>query len=79
MVSDDNIINLVSNVKLDPNTLLERAKDVYTHVVTLGWDETDTLNVRASSNLRNEDVVYLRELAKTIIIAQALAEDDDYE
>ena len=79
MVSDDNIINLVSNVKLDPNTLLERAKDVYTHVVTLGWDETDTLNVRASSNLRNEDVVYLLELAKTIIIAQALAEDDDYE
>lgn len=78
-MSDDNIINLVSNVKLDPNTLLDRAKDVYTHVVTLGWDETDSLNVRASSNLRNEDVVYLLELAKTIIIAQALAEDDDYE
>jgi ribosomal protein S15P/S13E len=77
-MSDDNIIELFEG-ELDADTLLDRAKEVYTHVVTVGWDSESKLNLRATSNLRNEDVVFILELAKNMVLSQSMAEDDDYE
>ena len=74
----DEPIKLVTNDKLlEPDTVLERAKDVFTHVVVLGWDKSETLDVRASSNLSNEQAIYLMELAKHTILQAAIFMEDD--
>jgi len=74
----DEPIKLVTNDKLlEPDTVLERAKDVFTHVVVLGWDKSETLDVRASSNLSNEQAIYLMELAKHTILQAAIFMEED--
>jgi hypothetical protein len=74
----DEPIKLVTNDKLlEPDAVLERAKDVFTHVVVLGWDKSETLDVRASSNLSNEQAIYLMELAKHTILQAAIFMEDD--
>lgn len=74
----DEPIKLVTNDKLlEPDAVLERAKDVFTHVVVLGWDKSETLDVRASSNLSNEQAIYLMELAKHTILQSAIFMEDD--
>jgi hypothetical protein len=74
----DEPIKLVTNDKLlEPDAVLERAKDVFTHVVVLGWDRSETLDVRASSNLSNEQAIYLMELAKHTILQAAIFMEDD--
>lgn len=71
-------IKLVTNDKLlEPDAVLERAKDVFTHVVVLGWDKSETLDVRASSNLSNEQAIYLMELAKHTILQAAIFMEED--
>ena len=77
-MSSDEPIKLVTNDKLlEPDAVLERAKDVFTHVVVLGWDKSETLDVRASSNLSNEQAIYLMELAKHTILQAAIFMEDD--
>ncbi len=77
-MSSDEPIKLVTNNKLlEPDAVLERAKDVFTHVVVLGWDKSETLDVRASSNLSNEQAIYLMELAKHTILQAAIFMEDD--
>jgi hypothetical protein len=74
----DEPIKLVTNDKLlEPDAVLERAKDVFTHVVVLGWDRSETLDVRASSNLSNEQAIYLMELAKHTILQAAIFMEED--
>jgi hypothetical protein len=74
----DEPIKLVTNDKLlEPDAVLERAKDVFTHVVVLGWDKSETLDVRASSNLSNEQAIYLMELAKHTILQAAIFMEED--
>jgi len=74
----DEPIKLVTNGKLlEPDAVLERAKDVFTHVVVLGWDRSETLDVRASSNLSNEQAIYLMELAKHTILQAAIFMEED--
>tara|TARA_R110001606_G_scaffold308809_1_gene455702 strand:+ start:325 stop:555 length:231 start_codon:yes stop_codon:yes gene_type:complete len=74
----DEPIKLVTNDKLlEPDAVLERAKDVFTHVVVLGWDKSETLDVRASSNLSNEQAIYIMELAKHTILQAAIFMEDD--
>lgn len=74
----DEPIKLVTNDKLlEPDAVLERAKDVFTHVVVLGWDKSETLDVRVSSNLSNEQAIYLMELAKHTILQAAIFMEDD--
>jgi len=77
-MSSDEPIKLVTNDKLlEPDAVLERAKDVFTHVVVLGWDKSETLDVRASSNLSNEQAIYLMELAKHTILQAAIFMEED--
>ncbi len=77
-MSSDEPIKLVTNNKLlEPDAVLERAKDVFTHVVVLGWDKSETLDVRASSNLSNEQAIYLMELAKHTILQAAIFMEED--
>ena len=74
----DGPIKLVTTDKmLEPDIVLERAKDVFTHVIVLGWDRSEMLDVRASSNLSNEQTVYLMELAKYAILQAAIFMEDD--
>ena len=74
----DEPIKLVTNDKLlEPDAVLERAKDVFTHVVVLGWDKSETLDVRVSSNLSNEQAIYLMELAKHTILQAAIFMEED--
>lgn len=74
----DELIKLVTHDKLlAPNAVLERAKDVFTHVIVLGWDKSETLDVRASSNLSNEQTIYLMELAKHAILQASMFIEDD--
>ena len=74
----DEPIKLVTNDKLlEPDAVLERAKDVFTHVVVLGWDKSETLDVRASSNLSNEQAIYIMELAKHTILQAAIFMEED--
>ncbi len=76
-MSDEPIKLVTNNKLLEPDAVLERAKDVFTHVVVLGWDKSETLDVRASSNLSNEQAIYLMELAKHTILQAAIFMEDD--
>jgi hypothetical protein len=76
-MSDEPIKLVTNNKLLEPDAVLERAKDVFTHVVVLGWDKSETLDVRASSNLSNEQAIYLMELAKHTILQAAIFMEED--
>lgn len=49
-------------VSLDANTVLEKAKDNYTSVIVVGWDNDGYLDVRSTNNLDQKDCVYISSL-----------------
>ena len=44
---------------LEPDTVLEKAKENYTSVLVIGWDKEGYLDVRSTNNLDQKDCLYL--------------------
>lgn len=49
-------------VTLEPNKVLENAKDNYTSVLVIGWDNEGYLDVRSTNNLDQKDCLYLAQM-----------------
>ena len=49
-------------VSLDANTVLEAAKDNYTSVLVIGWDNEGYLDTRSTNNLDQKDCLYLAQM-----------------
>lgn len=44
---------------IEPDTVLEKAKGVYTSVLIIGWDMDGNLDVRSTTNLNAPDLLFL--------------------
>lgn len=44
---------------LNANTVLDKAKDNYTSVLVIGWDNDGYLDTRSTNNLDQKDCLYL--------------------
>ena len=69
------VVNLFPEVKSDPNSLLENAKDQYNEVLVIGWDKNGSLSARCTSNFKTEEMVYMVELFKNNLLSSTLMEE----
>jgi hypothetical protein len=51
------------NAAVDPNVVLEAAKDQYDSLCIIGWNKDETLDLRASLNINHKDVCWLLNIA----------------
>ncbi len=49
-------------LSLEPDTVLEKAKDNYTSVLVIGWDKEGCLDVRSTNDLNQKDCLYLAQM-----------------
>ena len=49
-------------LSIEPNKVLDEAKDNYTALLVLGWDKEGFFDVRSTNNLDQKDCVYLSNL-----------------
>lgn len=49
-------------ISLDANTVLDKAKDNYTSVLVIGWDNDGYLDTRSTNNLDQKDCLYLAQM-----------------
>ena len=49
-------------ISLEPNKVLDAAKDNYTSVLIIGWDNEGYLDVRSTNNLDQKDCLYLAQM-----------------
>ena len=49
-------------ISLEPDSVLEKAKDNYTSVLIIGWDKDGRLDVRSTNNLDQKDCLYLSQM-----------------
>lgn len=75
-MSDDNIINLyTSNEVAGPDIVIEEAIGVYENVVIIGWNKNEELDVRASLNLSQSDILWLIETFKIRLLNGEYGDD----
>ena len=63
-------------LSIEPNKVLDEAKDNYTSLVVLGWDKEGFLDVRSTNNLDQKDCVYLSNLFTHKILNGDYAPED---
>ena len=69
-MSDDNIISLhTSNDVIGADIVVEEAIGVYENVVIIGWNKEEELEVRASLNLSQSDILWLIETFKARLLS----------
>ena len=69
-MSDDNIISLhTSNDAIGADIVVEEAIGVYENVVIIGWNKEEELEVRASLNLSQSDILWLIETFKARLLS----------
>lgn len=69
-MSDDNIISLhTSNDVIGADIVVEEAIGVYENVVIIGWNKEEELEVRASLNLSQSDILWLVETFKARLLS----------
>lgn len=59
---------------IEPDTVLEKAKGVYTSVLIIGWDTDGVLDVRSTTNLTSADCLFLAS-----IFSRKLLDGDYYD
>ena len=70
----DNVVKLrARDAARDPDNVLEDAMGVYTGVFIMGWNKDGEFEVRATSNLKGKDMLWLLEVFKKGLI------DGDYD
>ena len=69
------VVNLFPEVKSDPDSLLEHAKDQYKEVLVIGWDKNGSLSARCTSNFKTEEMVYMIELFKNNLLTAQMTEE----
>jgi hypothetical protein len=69
-MSDDNIISLhTSNDAIGADIVVEEAIGVYENVVIIGWNKQQELEVRASLNLSQSEILWLIETFKARLLS----------
>ena len=69
-MSDDNIISLhTSNDVIGADIVVEEAIGVYENVVIIGWNKQEELEVRASLNLSQAEILWLIETFKARLLS----------
>jgi hypothetical protein len=63
-------------LSIEPNKVLDEAKDNYTSLVVIGWDKEGFLDVRSTNNLDQKDCVYLSNLFTHKILSGDYAPED---
>lgn len=68
MKDDDDKGNVIkfyhSNAGVNPDSVLEQAVGVYTDVLIIGWDKTESLDVRMNTGMKKKDILWLMEQFK---------------
>jgi hypothetical protein len=69
-MSDDNVISLhTSNDAIGADIVVEEAIGVYENVVIIGWNKQQELEVRASLNLSQSEILWLIETFKARLLS----------
>ena len=69
-MDDDNVISLhTSNDVIGADIVVEEAIGVYENVVIIGWNKEEELEVRASLNLSQSDILWLVETFKARLLS----------
>ena len=69
-MSNEKIVKLYTkDAARNPDAVLEQAIGNYNEVVIVGWDKTDTLDVRLSTDLKKSDILFLLDLFRHKLLA----------
>ena len=61
-------LSYIGNAAKSPDNVLDQAKGVYDKVVVLGLDEENRVDVRASTNITNQDILWCIEKFKSNLL-----------
>jgi hypothetical protein len=69
-MKDSNILTFTKPTdKLEPDTVLEKAKGQYSELFLVGWNKDDTMDVRTCDGVTKGDILWLLELFKHKLLA----------
>ncbi len=75
---DDNTVKFYgSNAADNPDSVLEQAVGEYESVIIIGWGKDGVLDPRASTNIKQADILWLIELFKTKMMNGDYSEDKE--
>lgn len=68
-------LSFIGNAADDPDAILEQAKDDYESLLILGWGKDGYLDVRSTTNLKANELLWLIEVFKCKLINGDYSED----